>query len=59
VNIIIYETDSGKIIKSMTCPEEMISIQYDHETQNFLEHDRVDDTLYKVDLNTLEIIPVE
>lgn len=59
MNIIIYETDSGKIIKSMTCPEEMISIQYDHATQNFLEHDRVDDTMFKVDLNTLEIIPVE
>lgn len=59
MNIVIYKIDSGAIIKSISCPEDMVSIQYDHETENFIEHDRVDDTAYKVDLNTLEIIPVE
>jgi hypothetical protein len=58
MNIIIYKTESGDITKSITCPEDMVEIQYDHETENFMEHDRVDDALYKVDLSTMQIVPI-
>lgn len=48
MNIVIYKLDSGQIIKNMACPEEMISLQYNHDTEGYLEHDTVDDSLFYV-----------
>jgi len=48
MNIVIYKLDSGEITKNVTCPEEMVSLQYDHETEDYIEHDTVDDSLFYV-----------
>ena len=57
-SIIIYNIATGDIVRCISCPESMIESQT-NSGEGFIEHDRVDDTAYKVDLNTLEIIPVE
>jgi hypothetical protein len=50
MNLIIYLQATGQILRSVTCPEDMIALQYDPATEAYLEHDRVDDAfLYIVD----------
>ena len=46
------------IVKSVTCKEEDAPLQCGPD-QAWMEHEPVDDSLYKVDLNTLDIIPIE
>lgn len=43
MNIIIYERTTGKIVRSTTCTEEAVERNYNAATQDYLEHDRVDD----------------
>lgn len=57
MNIIIYKLDSGRITKNVSCPEEMVSLQYDHETENYLEHAVVDDSLFYVVDGEIQPIP--
>jgi hypothetical protein len=58
IEIIVYSTIDGMIFKSVTCKEEDASLQCGPD-QAWMEHKPVDDSLYKVDLNTLDIIPIE
>jgi hypothetical protein len=48
MNVVIYKLASGEIIKSVTCPEDMVPLQYDPETEDYLEHDRVNDALFYI-----------
>lgn len=57
MNIVIYKLDSGEITKNVACPEEMVSLQYDHETEDYLEHDTVDDSLFYVVNGAIEPRP--
>lgn len=57
INIVIYKTSNGDITRCVTCPAEMADLQVE-DGEAWLEHDRVDDTLYKVDLQTMEIVPI-
>lgn len=60
MNIIIYKINSGQIIKSMNCPEEMIPIQYDFETENYLDIGnlpQIDDSLFYVKNNEVTARP--
>ncbi len=55
-SIVIYEAATGIIVKCVTCPDSMIDIQCGNG-EAYIEHDRVDDADYKVDLDTLTIVP--
>lgn len=57
IEIVIYNTSDGDITRCVTCPTDMADLQVG-EGEAWLEHERVDDTLYKVDLSTLEIVSV-
>lgn len=57
MNIVIYKLDSGNITKNVSCPEDMVSLQYDHETENYLEHAAVDDSLFYVVDGEVQPIP--
>lgn len=48
MNAVIYNIESGEILRCVTCPKDMISLQYDHSSENFLECDRVNDSLYYI-----------
>jgi hypothetical protein len=56
-NIIVYKVSDGDILRCVTCPDGMESIQC-HEGEDYIEHGRVDDRAYKIDLATLEVVPV-
>lgn len=58
IEIIVYSTVDGMIFKSVTCKEEDAPLQCGSD-QAWMEHAPVDDSMYKVDLNTLDIIPIE
>lgn len=57
ISLIIYNTVNGEIRKYVVCPSDMADLQCG-EDEAYLEHDRVDDSKFKVDLSTLEIIPI-
>jgi hypothetical protein len=48
MNIVIYKIASGEIRCSATCVEEMLGLQYNPETENYLEHSLVDDSMFYV-----------
>ena len=56
-NIIIYNVVDGDITRCVTCPQSMVDIQC-NAGEAYIEHDRIDDTLYKVDLETLQIVEI-
>ena len=56
-NIVIYNVIDGDIVRCVTCPEGMVEIQC-RTGEAYIEHDRIDDTLYKVDLETLQIVEI-
>lgn len=58
MNIIVYSTIDGDILRSVYCQDGMQDLQCG-ENEAWIEHEFVDDSLYKVDLNTLAIIPIE
>lgn len=58
MKIIVYSEIDGDILRSVYCPDGMEDLQCG-ENETWMEHDYVDDSLYKVDLNTLEIIPIQ
>lgn len=58
IEIIVYSTIDGMISKSVTCKQEDAPLQCGSD-QAWMEHEPVDDSMYKVDLNTLDIIPIE
>jgi len=46
---IIYSKATGDIVKVLQCPRELVKLNYDHETEDYLEHHApIDDRLYKV-----------
>lgn len=57
-NYIVYSTIDGDIRVNIQCIPEDIQMQC-RENETWMQHDPVDDSLYKVDLNTLAIIPIE
>lgn len=57
-NYIVYSTIDGDIRVNIQCVPEDIQMQC-QANEAWMEHTYVDDSLYKVDLNTLDIIPIE
>lgn len=57
IDIIVYSTIDGMIFKSVTCKEEDAPLQCG-PNQAWMQHIPVDDSAYKVDLETLEIVPI-
>lgn len=57
INIIIYLDYDGTIIRCVSCPEGMEQLQC-HDGEAYIEHERVNDVLYKIDLSTLQVVPV-
>lgn len=57
ISILVYDKTSGQILKCLTCPIDMANIQC-ADNEAWIEHQSVNDELYIVDLNTLEVIPV-
>lgn len=47
MNYIIYDIASGSILKSLSCPEDMIELQIDDST-SYIEHERVDDSKFYI-----------
>lgn len=58
MNIVIYQKDTGSISRCVSCPDGMQDIQCGNE-ENWIEHDWVDDSKYRVDLVTLEIVLID
>lgn len=57
-NYIVYNTTDGDIRVNIQCAPEDIQMQCG-PNEAWLEHEPVDDSLYKVDLETLEIVPID
>lgn len=57
-SIIVYSLTDGDILRCVICPDGMEALQC-HDGEAYIEHERVNDVLYKIDLTTLEIIPVD
>ena len=57
INMVIYKTSDGDILRCVTCPEDMVNIQLG-DGESWIEHEKVDDTQFKVNLDTGEIVPV-
>ena len=57
INIVIYNLIDGDILRCVTCPIEMADIQC-QEGEGWLEHERVNDIEYRVELTTLQVIPI-
>ena len=55
---VVYNTSTGSIIKSVSCPANMADAQCG-PGEAWIEHDLVDDSKFRVDLDTLEIVPTE
>lgn len=53
--IIVYDKDTGIIARCVCCPNGMEDVQC-HENELYIEGGPVDDSQYKIDLVTLEII---
>jgi hypothetical protein len=58
VNYIIYKKIDGDIRCSISCLVEDIDINCG-EDEAYMEHQPVDDSKYKVDLDTLDVVPIE
>lgn len=54
---IIYDLATGQIRRCGICVESDFAYQA-NDGEGIIEHDRVDDSKFKVDLETLEIIPI-
>ena len=58
MNYIVYKLSDGDIRCSISCLPEDISINcWDGEA--YMEHEPVDDSKYKVDLGTLDVVPID
>ena len=57
INIVIYKISDGDILRCVSCPEEMADLQL-NTGEDWIEHEKIDDTQFKVNLETSEIIPV-
>lgn len=57
-NYIVYSTIDGDIRVNIQCIPEDIEMQC-MANEAWMEHEYVDDSRYCVDLNTLDIIPIE
>lgn len=58
IQIVVYSTLDGMIAKCCGCGEEMADLQCG-EDQAWLEHEMVDDSQFKVDLETLTVVAIE
>lgn len=56
-NYIVYSTIDGDIRVNIQCVPDEIELQC-KENEAWMEHDPVDDSAYKVDLEALEIVPI-
>lgn len=54
INIIIYLDSDGTITRCVSCPESMEDIQC-VEGESWIQHDRVDDTIWRVNPVTKEL----
>lgn len=54
---IIYSTIDGDIRCNVSCTTEDIEFNC-RENETWMEHEWVDDSKYKVDLATLEVVPI-
>jgi hypothetical protein len=57
-NYIVYSTVDGDIRVNIQCVADDIQMQCG-SNEEWMQHSYVDDSLFKVDLNTLEIIPIQ
>lgn len=57
MNIVIYDNQTGAIHRCVACPDGMQEVQCG-PSEDWLEHEWVDDSKYKVDLATLEVVPI-
>ena len=54
-NLIIYDTATGDIIRCISCPESMAESQVG-AGEAAIEHERVDDSLWRVDLQIKQLV---
>lgn len=52
---LIYDIKTGKAEKSISCPPELIYIQYDNTTQNFIESDEQSNAVF---IESNKIVPI-
>lgn len=57
ISIIIYSSETGDILRCVACPKDMSDIQCGAK-EAWIEHDLVDDTAFKVDLDTLQVVAI-
>ena len=57
INIIIYKTLDGDIVRCVYCLSGTEEMQCG-EGEAWIEHEKVNDAEYKVDLETLQVVPV-
>ncbi len=57
INMVIYKISDGDILRCVNCPESMADLQLG-EGEDWIEHENVDDTKFKVNLETGDIVPV-
>lgn len=57
-NYIVYSTIDGDIRVNIQCIPEDIAVQC-QPNEAWMEHAPVDDSAFKVDLSTMEIVPID
>lgn len=57
MKIIVFSLADGVIQRNMECPEASVEIQCS-EGEWWIEHEPVDDAAFKVDLETLSVVPI-
>lgn len=58
MNIIVYNITTGIISRCVSCPPDMEAEQCGVD-EAYIEHEWVDDSKYKVDLDTLDVVPID
>lgn len=48
MNILVYSLNTGDILRHVTCPDDMVSVQYDSATEGCIEHDPVNTSTHAV-----------
>lgn len=55
ISMVIYKISDGDILRCVNCPEGMVDIQLG-DGEAWIQHEKVDDTQFKVNLETGEIV---
>lgn len=56
-SILVYRVSDGDILRCVICPVGMEDHQC-NDGEAWIAHDRVDDATNKIDLNTMQVVPV-